>query len=152
MGMTEIGGLLEQWRLDEAEARRRTYRAPTLRERERWRSVWLLTQGWTAVAVGRALERDAHTIGQWVGAFAEGGPEALVFEQTGGSPRVGQGATRGVEGGGARVAVAGGHQPVQLELEGGAAIGTGPFWIDAAPEQLPALSRVKHGAGVCIFA
>ena len=37
-------------------------------------------------AVVRALERDAHTISQWARAFAEGGPKALVFEQTGGSP------------------------------------------------------------------
>ena len=36
--------------------------------------------------MGRALERDAHTIDQWARAFAEGGPRALVFEQTGGSP------------------------------------------------------------------
>ncbi len=36
--------------------------------------------------MGRALERDAHTIGRWVKAFAEGGPKALVFEQTGVSP------------------------------------------------------------------
>ena len=37
-------------------------------------------------AVGRALERDAHTVGQWAQACAEGGPKGLVFEQTGGSP------------------------------------------------------------------
>ncbi len=48
--------------------------------------MWLLAQGLTAAAVGRALERDTHTIGRWVKAFAEGGPKALVFEQTGGSP------------------------------------------------------------------
>jgi transposase len=72
--------------MDEAEVRRRMYRAPTPRERERWHAIWLLAQGWTAAAVGRALERDAHTIGQWGTAFAEGGPKALVFEQTGGSP------------------------------------------------------------------
>ena len=84
--MEEMGALLVRWRLDEAEVRRRMYRAPTPRERERWHAVWLLAQGWTAAAVGRALERDAHTIGQWAKAFAEGGPRALVFEQTGGSP------------------------------------------------------------------
>ena len=78
--------MLEQWCIDEAGVRRRMYRAPTPRERERWHGVWLLAQGWTAAAVGRALERDAHTIGRWVKAFAEGGPKALVFEQTGGSP------------------------------------------------------------------
>ena len=67
--MEEMGALLVRWRMDDVEVRRRMYRAPTPRERERWHSVWLLTQGWTAV-VGRALERDAHTIGQWVRAFA----------------------------------------------------------------------------------
>jgi hypothetical protein len=86
LGTTEMGPLRERWRMDEAEVRRRMYRAPTPRERERWHAIWLLAQGWTAAAVGRALERDAHTIGQWGTAFAEGGPKALVFEQTGGSP------------------------------------------------------------------
>ena len=62
--MREMGGALEQWRVDEAEARRRMCRSATPRERkrERWYGVWLLAQGWTAAAVGRALERDAHTI------------------------------------------------------------------------------------------
>ena len=84
--MMEMGPLLERWRMDEAEVRRRMYRAPTPRERERWHALWLLAQGWTAAAVARALERDAHTIGQWAEAFAEGGPRALAFEQSGGSP------------------------------------------------------------------
>ena len=56
--MPEMGALLEGWRMDEAEVRRRMYRAPTPRERERWHAVWLLAQGWTAAAVGRALERE----------------------------------------------------------------------------------------------
>ena len=69
-----------------AEVRRRMYRASTPRERERWHAVWLLAQCWMAAAVAQALERDAHTIGQWARAFAEGGPKALVFEQSGASP------------------------------------------------------------------
>ena len=81
-----MGALLGRWRMDEAEMRRRMYRAPTLRERERWHAVWLLAQGWTAAAVPHALERDAHTIGLWARAFAEGGPKAMVFEQSGGPP------------------------------------------------------------------
>ena len=84
--MQEMGALLERWRMDEAEVRRRMYRAPTPGERERWHAVWLLTQGLTAAAVGRGQGRDAHTLGQWAKAFAEGGPKALVFEQSGGSP------------------------------------------------------------------
>ena len=62
--MPEMGALLERWRMNEAEVRRRMYRAPTPRERERWHAVWLLAPGWTAAAVGRALDRDAHTVGQ----------------------------------------------------------------------------------------
>ena len=86
VGMEEIGALLERWGMDEAEVRRRMYRAPTPRERERWHALWLLAQDWTAAAVAHALERDAHTIGQWATAFAERGPAALAFEQSGGSP------------------------------------------------------------------
>ena len=89
--MEEMGALLERWRMDGAEVRRCMYRAPTPRERERWHAVWLLAQGWTAAAVAQALaqalERDAHTIGQWARAFAEGGPKVLVFKQSGGSPQ-----------------------------------------------------------------
>ena len=44
LGMDEMGALLERWRTDEAEARRRMYRAPTPRERERWHALWLLAQ------------------------------------------------------------------------------------------------------------
>ena len=83
LGMPKMGALLERWRLDEAEVRRRMYRAPTPRERQRWSASggWLLTQGWTATAVAQALGRDAHTIGEWARAFAEGGPKALVLNR-----------------------------------------------------------------------
>ena len=46
----------------------------------------VLAQGLTAAATAEALERDPHTIGRWASAFGEGGPAALIFEQTGGSP------------------------------------------------------------------
>ena len=39
--------------------------APTPRKREHWYVLWLLAQGWSATQVARALERDAHTIGEW---------------------------------------------------------------------------------------
>ena len=89
--MMETGTLLERWRMDQAEVRRRMYRAPTPRERERRHAVWLLAQGWTAGAIAQALERDAHSVGQWDAAFAEGGPKALAFEQSGGAPLTGVG-------------------------------------------------------------
>ncbi len=74
LGMREPPGFLEQWQLDAGDLRRRMYWAPTPRERERWHALWLLVQGWTAVAVAEALGRDAHTIGRWVAVFGEGGP------------------------------------------------------------------------------
>ena len=66
--------------------RRRMILAPTPRERERWYAMLLLAQGGTAAATAEALERDPHTIGRWAAALAQGGPKALIFEQSGGSP------------------------------------------------------------------
>ena len=48
--------------------------------------IMLLAQGLTAAATAEALERYPHTVGRWAAAFGEGGPAALIFEQTGGSP------------------------------------------------------------------
>ena len=67
MGVREIDRFLEQWQMDARDLHRRMILAPTPRERERWHAVWLLAQGWAA-------------------AFGEGGPAALIFEQSGGSP------------------------------------------------------------------
>src|SRR5713101_582418 len=65
--------------------REQVYRASTPRERERWHAVWLLAQGWSQVQVAAALERDAHTVGEWLAGFRQSGPTSLAFEQTGGS-------------------------------------------------------------------
>ena len=86
MGMRGIRPDLEGWQLDLAGVRSRMYLAPTPRERERWHALWLLCRGLTASATAQGLGRDAHTIGRWAAAFGEGGPAALIFEQTGGSP------------------------------------------------------------------
>jgi transposase len=84
--MEEMKALLEHWRLTPDQVRQQIYQAPTPRERERWHALWLLAQGWSAAQVARALERDAHTIGEWVQTFTQQGPPALTFTQTGGSP------------------------------------------------------------------
>ena len=78
--------LLERWKLDVRQVREQMYRTPTPRERERWHALWLLARGWSAAQVAAALERDPHTIGEWVAAFGRSGPAALAFEQSGGSP------------------------------------------------------------------
>lgn len=84
--MNDMLVILDRWQLDMKAVRQRVYRAPTPRERERWHAVWLLARGWTAAQVAEALERDAHTIGEWIEDFRQNGPVGLAFEQTGGSP------------------------------------------------------------------
>jgi transposase len=84
--MSDISELLDRWQLDVKSVRERVYRSPTPRERERWHALWLLARGWSASEVADALERDAHTIGDWVEDFRQKGPAGLGFEQTGGSP------------------------------------------------------------------
>ena len=86
MGVREIDRSPERWELGVKDVQRRVILAPTPRERERWYAIFLLAQGWTAAATAEALDRDPHTIGRWAAAFGEGGPRALIFEQTGGSP------------------------------------------------------------------
>jgi transposase len=78
--------MLERWQLDVKAVRGQVYRAPTPRERERWHALWLLARGWSAAQVAKALERDAHTIGDWLEDFRERGPAGMSFEQTGGTP------------------------------------------------------------------
>src|SRR5918912_3023721 len=77
---------LERWKLDERQVRDRMYGAPTARERERWHAVWLVARGWSAARVAEALERDAHTIGEWLSRFRASAPDGLICEQSGGSP------------------------------------------------------------------
>ena len=81
--MREIDRSLEQWQIQGAAA---ADDSGADAERERWYAIMLLAQGLTAAATAEALERDPHTIGRWASAFGEGGPAALMFEQTGGSP------------------------------------------------------------------
>ncbi len=61
MSVKEIDQLLEQWEMNVRDLHRRVILAPTPRERERWHSVWLLAQGWTASSTAEALGRDPHT-------------------------------------------------------------------------------------------
>jgi transposase len=77
---------LARWHLDVTTVRELVYRAGDPRERERWHALWLLARGWSAAQVAEALGRDPHTVGAWLRAFEEGGPPAVAFERTGGSP------------------------------------------------------------------
>ena len=84
--MEDHSALLARWQITPAEAREQIYRAKTSRERERWHALWLFSQGCSAAQVARALERDPHTIGDWLNTFVQYGPSGLAFAQSGGSP------------------------------------------------------------------
>ena len=89
MGVREIGRSLERWQMREKDLRWRMIRALT--PRERWYATLLLAQGWTAAATAEVLERDPTPSDPFdklrrASAFGEGGPAALLFEQTGGLP------------------------------------------------------------------
>ncbi len=83
---TELTHVLARWKLDLPAVRELVYRAPTPRERERWHALWLLARGWTAADVAVALDRDPHTVGEWLARFCRDGPTSITFAQTGGSP------------------------------------------------------------------
>ena len=84
--MNNIPALLKQWHVDIGFVRHQMYRAPIPRERERWHTLWLAAQGWSAVRIAEALDRNPHTIGDWLARFRQYGPVSLNFEQSGGSP------------------------------------------------------------------
>ena len=144
----QLDRFLEQWQMDARDLHRRLIPAPTPRERERWHAIWLLAQGWTASGTAQALGRDPHTIGRWAAAFGEGGPAALMFEQSG-APRSLRGAAVGVESGGAGTACHGWHRTRQLELEGGSSVCLGAIRHRPEPQRLPELLAPS---GVCLQA
>ena len=82
----EVGATIQHWELSLSQVRERMYEAERPRERERWHALWLLGQGWSQKQVAEALEREAHTIGGWLEAFRQRGPEGLRFDAAGGSP------------------------------------------------------------------
>ena len=89
--MPEMGALLERWRMDEAEIRRRMHRAPTPREWQRWHVVWLLVQSLPRAATrgldGRGGGPGIGTRCPYDWAMGQGICGGwLVFEQSGGSP------------------------------------------------------------------
>ena len=151
MGVREIDRSPEQWQMGVKDLRRRVILAPTPRERERWYALLLLVQGLTAAATAEALERDPHTIGRWASAFGEGGPAALIFEQTRGSPPPLTRRSRRSppERRGGTTARHSGHRNGQLVLEGGASVCLRTVWHQPEPQQLPELASP---AGVCLQA
>src|SRR5438067_8752832 len=137
--MNEVLDVLKRWKLDLSAVRQRMYRAPTSRERERWHAVWLLAKGWSAAQVADALERDPHTIGEWLSIFRQVGPAGLDFEHTGGSPQPQQPTASRIESRRPGAAICRRDRAGGLELEGGAGVRPASVWEHTQSEQLPGL-------------
>lgn len=79
--MEDVSALPARWGSSPTDAREQIYRAKTPRERECWHALWLLARGWLAAQIAQALERDPHTIGEWLFAFAQEGPQCWPSSQ-----------------------------------------------------------------------
>ena len=96
IGVREMDQHLEQWQMNARDLSRRMILAPTPQGAGTEVRGSAASPGLDGSRPWRLhLERDPHTIGRWAAAFGEGGPEALIFEQTGGSPRPQRGAAGG---------------------------------------------------------
>lgn len=56
------------------------------RTRERLLAMFCIAQGDSAATVCRELQRDHHTVLKWAHDFNIGGPSALVYRHSGGTP------------------------------------------------------------------
>ena len=99
----------------------------------------VLAQGWTASGTAQPLGRDPHTIGRWAAAFGQGGPAALIFEQSrgGGGPPSARRSGRRASG-------------WPTGTGGGAPVCLGTVRHQPEPQRLPELSPSTRLTGVCI--
>ena len=78
---------LTKWNQTPDDLREAAMNAPHPRTRERFLALYELTQqGRGASAIARRVGRHLQTLIRWAHQYNEDGPQALVFEHTGGIP------------------------------------------------------------------
>ena len=75
-----------RWNQSPDDLRHLAVEAEHARTRERFLALYEISQGGCATQVGLGGQRNAQTVMKWVHWYNERGPEALVFERTGGRP------------------------------------------------------------------
>src|SRR5215212_5008239 len=75
---------LARWGQTPEDLRHLALSAPHARTRERALALFDITQHRCATQVAERTGRRAHTVMDWVHAYNQGGPAALVFRRTGG--------------------------------------------------------------------
>ena len=78
---------LAKWNQTPDDLRQEAMNAPHARTRERFLALYELTQqGRGASAIARRVGRHLQTLIRWAHRYNEAGPQALMFEHTGGVP------------------------------------------------------------------
>ena len=142
MSVRQIDRFLEQWRMDARDLHRRLILAPTPRERERWRAIWLLAQGWTASGTAQALGRDPHTIGRWAWTMGcglwRGRACRLDFRAVRGfPPALGERQQADLKAAAQELPAMAGIELAKKELEGGPSVCSGAVRHQPEPQRLP---------------
>ena len=76
----------ERWGQTLAELRRLALTAPHARSRERFLALHDVAQGACATQVAERTGRHPQTVMGWLHGYNERGPEALLYQRTGGRP------------------------------------------------------------------
>jgi hypothetical protein len=76
----------ERWSQTPADLRHLALSAPHARSRERVLALHDITQGACATEVGERTGRHPQTVMGWLHSYNEHGPEALLYQRTGGRP------------------------------------------------------------------
>ena len=76
----------ERWGQTLADLRRLALTAPHARSRERFLALHDIAQGDCATHVAARTGRHPQTVMGWLHSYSEHGPEALLYQRTGGRP------------------------------------------------------------------
>jgi transposase len=76
----------EHWSQTPADLRHLALSACHARSRERFLALYDITQGACASAVAERTGRHPQTVMEWLHSYNENGPEALLYQRSGGRP------------------------------------------------------------------
>ena len=76
----------ERWHQNAETLREQALSAEHHRTRERFLAIYEVSKGKNATQVGLTTKRNPQTVMEWVHRYNESGPEAMVYQHSGGHP------------------------------------------------------------------
>ena len=76
----------ERWQQNAENLREQALSAEHHRTRERFLAIYEVTRGKSATQVGLITKRNPQTVMDWVHRYNQSGPEAMVYQHSGGHP------------------------------------------------------------------